>query len=259
MKQRTTIDAGAIVYVIETGVKRQAAEKQKRAPKKNPTKESVRLRNKIQSQNNLEMMLAVNFPAAGSANVVTLSFDDRHLPKTYKQTRDRVDYFLNGQNKLCRRAVAAGLPRPRAIWSIECLSAESQRWHVHMVIDSAVPIEVIRACWTYGDNIECRKLRTDDEKDHATLARYISKESREAQDWTAKPGQHAYGFTQNCLRPTVDVQIVDGSAKLRAPRNATVLIHERRETAFDEVAVLKYRLPGSCFRSGVRRRRRRRR
>ena len=262
MKQRTTIDAGAIVYVIESAVKKQQSEKQPRAKKSKPSSESTRLRNKIKSENQLEMMLAVNFPTPESGNFVTLTFDDAHLPKSRKQVLGRLYYFLNRKdNPRSLRSVAerAGRPRPRAIFAIESLSSVSQRWHVHMVVDSSVDVETIRACWFYGDNIEFERLRLDGEEDYKALARYLNKESREAQDWTAKPGQHAWGYTQNCLRPEIDVQIVDSGAKLRAPRNATVLVHERRETVYDEITVLKYRLPPSCFRNGVRRRRRRRR
>lgn len=256
MRKRTTIDAGAIVYVIESSVKRKQDDaRRSRARKSRPSSANQKLKNQIKSQNWLELQLAVNFPAPGSAHVLTLSFDNEHLPKTRKQTQRKLYYFIN--NTLRKACEAAGLPRPRAIWAIEVLSSANNRWHVHMVIESIVPLEMIRKCWRYGSNIECRELRVDDEKNHESLARYLSKESRDAQEWDCKPGLHVYGRTQNCLKPEIIEEIVQDRAQLRAPRTATVLLHERRETAFDEIHVLKYRLPAACFRHGVKRRRRR--
>ena len=57
--------------------------------------------------------------------------------------------------------------------------------------------------------------------------------------------------------PEVDEQIVEDSRQLRAPRGATVLIHERRSTELTESVLLKYRLPARCFTPRARARRRR--
>lgn len=258
MRKRTTYYAGAVVWTVETAEKKTDGQKKRRAAKSRETCEAVKRRNRIRSRHWLELLLAVNFPAPGSGNVLTLTFEDGKLPKNRAQARRKLDHFLN--KRLREACEAAGIPRPRAIWAIEVLSSAHNRWHVHMVIDSAVPLDMIRKCWScYGSNIECRKLRVDGEKDHATLAAYFSKELREAQEWEAKPGQHVWGKTQNCLAPEIVEELVPERSQLRAPRDAVILIHERRETAFDEIRELKYRLPASRFRRGARPGRRRRR
>ena len=90
------------------------------------------------------------------------------------------------------------------------------------------------------------------------VARYMTKELRECQEYESRPGLHGWGCTRNCLRPEIDVRIVEDRVRIRAPRGATVLLQERRSNAFAEVSVLKYRLPARCFRGAARARRRRR-
>lgn len=258
MRKRTTYYAGSIVWMVETREKQSDGAPRTRAKKSRATCEATKRNNQIRSQKWLELLIAANFPTAGSGNVLTLTFEDRRLPKTRPQARRKLEHFLN--DKLRAACAAAGLPRPRAIWAIEVLTSPTNRWHVHMIIDAAVPLEMIRECWScYGDNIECRKLRVDDEKNHETLARYMSKELREAQEWDIKPGTHVWGKTQNCLTPEIVEETVPDRTQMRAPKDAVVLIQERRETAYDEIRELKYRLPASRFARTRRPRRRRRR
>lgn len=256
MKKRTTIDAGAIVYEIDAPVRQRGDSPKQRAAKAKATSDAQRLRNQILSARELELRLAVNFPTPGSGLVIVLTYDDEHLPRTRKEAQRRFKYFLK---KLRTARRDAGLPEPRVIYAPEALSSESGRWHHHIVLDNTGDdLDMVRACWIYGSDIDSCKLRVDEEKNHETLARYMSKELREAQEYDCRPGLHGWGCTRNCLRPSVDVRIVDDRSRLRAPKGSTVLLQERRETEFAEFAVIKYRLPVRCFR-GVRRARRRRR
>lgn len=256
MKQRTIIDAGAIVWEIEAPVRKRGDGPKARSQKARASSDAQRMRNQILSTRQLELLLAVNFPTPGSGLVVTLGYDDRHLPKDRKTAQRRFKYFLD---KLRKARRAAGLPDPRVVYAPEALSAASGRWHHHLVLDSTGDdLPMIRSCWIYGSDVEAVKLRVDDEKNHESQARYMSKELREAQEYECRPGLHVWGCTRNCLRPDVEVRIVEDEARLRAPRGATVLVHERRSREFYEVTVLKYRLPAKCFRGAARARRRRR-
>lgn len=257
MRKRTTYYAGAIVWVVETCEKKSDDRPRQRAKKSRASSEGARIKNQIRSRKWLELLIAANFPAPGSGNVLTLTFEDGMLPRNRQQARRKLHHFLN--KRLRTECEKHGIPRPRAIWAIEVLSSAAGRWHVHMIISADVPLEMIRRCWIYGSNIECRRLRVDDEENHETLARYFSKELREAQEWEIKPGQHVWGKTQNCLTPEIVVETVPDKAQLRAPRGATVLIQERRETVFDEVRELKYRVSAEQLARLSRRRHRRRR
>lgn len=257
MKQRITIDGGAVVYEIECPVRQKGDGPKERAAKSKATNEAQALRNRILSTRELELRLAKNFPTPGSGLVIVLTYDDAHLPKSRKEAQRRFKYFLRKLREARRKA---GLPEPRVIYAPEALSSRSGRWHHHIVLDNTGnDLDTVRACWIYGDDIEAEKLRVDDEKDHASLARYMNKELREAQEYECRPGLHGWGCTRNCLKPEVDVRIVEDRCRLRAPKGATVLLQERRANAFAEVAVIKYRLPARCFAPGARARRRRRR
>ena len=245
MKKRITIDGGAVVYEIECPCLARGDSPKQRAAKQKATSDAQRLRNRILSTRQLELLLAKNFPRAGSGLVITLTFDDRHLPKSRREAQRRFKYFLK---KLRLRRQRDGLPEPRVVYTPEALSSRSGRWHYHIVLDNTGrDLEAVRDCWIYGSEIECERLRVDKEKNHESLARYMNKELREAQEYDCRPGLHGWSCTRSCAKPEVDVRIVDERERLRAPKGATVLIRERRENSFAAWSLLKYRLPPRCF------------
>ena len=256
MKKRITIDGGAVVYVLEHPLRQRGDSDRVRAAKQKATSAAQAMRNQILSLRQLELLLADNYPTPGSGLVCCLTFDDRHLPGSRKEAQRRFKYFLR---KLRDERRKAGLAEPRVIYSPEVLSSASGRWHYHLVLDATGDdLDMLRRCWIYGNEIEAEPLRVDDEKNHETQARYMSKELREAQEYDCRPGLHGWSCTRSCRRPEVDEQVVEDRRPLRAPRGATVLIQERRATEFAEHVILKYRLPASCFRPRARARRRRR-
>lgn len=255
MKKRTIIDGGAIRYEIESSLPARGDGPRKRAAKRRATCEAQRLRNRILSTRTLELILAKNFPTAGSGIVAVLTYDDRHLPKSRKEAQLRFKYFLR---KLRDERRKAGLPEPRVVYVPEALSSATGRWHHHIVVDATgEDLAMIRRCWIYGRDIEAEKLRVDEEKNHESLASYMNKELREAQEYECRAGLHGWGCTRSCLRPEVDTVTVEDSDRLRAPRGATLLQQERRETGGGSFAFVKYRLPARCFRNPGRGKRRR--
>ena len=228
-----------------------------RAAKAKASSEAQRRMNLIYSMLKLEMLLAANFPTAGSGLVVTLTYDDAHRPKGRPQAVSRFKYFL----KLLRAARReAGLPEPVVIHNVEVLTSASGRWHHHMVIDSTGrDLELLRRCWVYGSEIEAEPLRVDAEKNHESLARYMAKESREAQDYGSKPGLHVWSCTRNARKPERDVVQVPDDYRLEAPEGAAVLIDEKRSTEWASWHVMKLRYGGAGFAQRPRARRKRRR
>ena len=67
---------------------------QQRAAKKQASSDAQRKMNQIYSYQKFELMLAVNFPTAGSGLVVCLTYDDAHLPGSRAQAQRRLAYFL---------------------------------------------------------------------------------------------------------------------------------------------------------------------
>ena len=256
MKKRITIDGGAVVYQMEYPGARRSDPPKVRAAKQKATSAAQAIRNQILSTRALELLLSCNYPTPGSGLVLTLTFDDRHLPKDRKTAQRRLKYFLR---KLRDDRAQAGLPEPRCVYCPEVLTSATGRWHFHLVLDATGDdLAMVRRRWIYGRDIEARPLRVDDDKNHESLARYMNKELREAQEYECRVGLRGWSCTRNCRRPEVDVQTVEDSSRLRAPRGATVLIFERRTTELCESTVLKYRLPAEAFARRARTRRRRR-
>ena len=213
---------------------------QQRKEKQKASSDAQRRMNRIYSYQKLELYLAANFPAPGSALVVTLTFDDKHMPKDRATALRRLDYF---REKLNAAYDAAGLPRPVIFWAPEVLTSASGRWHFHIVMtNSGRDLDLIRKCWTYGTEIEAEKLRVDAEKNHETLAKYMTKELRECQDFDAKPGLHGWSHTRNAKKPETETLTVPDDFKLEAPEDSTVLIDEHRATEWASWHVIKYRV-----------------
>ena len=249
------IDAGALqvaaLYKRRTGRENPKA----RAAKQKASSDAQRRMNQIYSYQKLELMMAANFPRAGSALVCCATFDDAHLPKSRKDAQLRFKYFL----KLLRKERAAeGLPEPVVFWAPEILTSESGRWHFHFVIDATGrDLDMLRRCWIYGSDIDAEKLRVDAEKDHESLARYMTKELRECQEYAARPGLHGWSCTRNAKKPETETYIVPDDYELQVPEESTVLLDERKQTEYASWRVVKYRIHSWAFPSAARARRRR--
>lgn len=249
------IDAGGLqVAALYSRCSRYDTPAQRQA-KHQASSAAQRRMNQIYSYEQLELRLAVNFPTPGSGLFVTLSFDDDHLPRSRKEVQLRCRYF---RKKLSDARKASGLPPPVIFWSPEILSSASGRWHQHLVIDSTGrDFDLIRSCWIYGSEIEIRKLG-EPEKDEEppewyrpdaeepgnyfkAVAKYMTKELRECQDYEARPGLHGWSCTRNAKKPETETQIVPDDFELEPPEGSTVMLDERRSTEWTSYRVIKYR------------------
>lgn len=221
----------------------------KRGKKEKPTNEAQRRMNNIYQYEKLEELLATNYPTAGSANVFTLTFDDKHLPRSKSRdleremVKNKVKYFLQ---KLRRARKDAGLPEPVALGTIECLTAVGERWHIHLALDNTgKDYDMVRNAWIYGTQIDAEPLRVDSDKNWETLAKYMTKEARERQDSSSKPGLHAWFYTRNIKRPVVEVDWVDEETDIIIPEGTIVMQNEKVRTEFGSCHYVKYRYPAS--------------
>ena len=89
-----------------------------RAAKQKASSAAQKRMNQIYSYQKLELLLATNFPLPGSGLVLTLTFDDQHLPGSRTEAQRKMKYFL----KLLRDGRRAeGLPEPRCFWDLSAL------------------------------------------------------------------------------------------------------------------------------------------
>lgn len=248
------IDAGGIqVAALYNRGSRRDAPAQRRAKQKASSEAQKRM-NQIYSYQKLELMLAKNFPMPGSALWVTLTHDDAHMPKDRKAAQQRFKYFLQ---KLRRARREAGLPEPVVFWSPEILTSKSGRWHQHVVMGSTGrDYEMLRACWIYGSDVEIRKLGNPEPGEELpewhdpnseepgnyfkAVAKYMTKELRECQDYEAKPGLHGWSYTRNALKPEIDTVVVPDDYEIDVPEGCAVLLDRSERSEWASWRVVKY-------------------
>lgn len=231
MKTKKIISAGPLV--MECIYPRGSAKDgpRSRAAKKKLSSEAQQRMNRIYSYQKLELMLAANFRPGDL--IVTLTYDDDHLPPSRDKAQLRLKRF---------RTALAGLRRRRGkdlvmIWNTENVFGLG-RWHHHCVINSAGrDFSEIRSLWPWGANIEIRKLEIDKDHSFESLARYLCKEARE------KPGLRSWSYTRNCKHPEVETFPVPDDTQIQPPKGATVYDDAQERTEFGSFRYIKYLAP----------------
>ena len=228
MKTKKIIVAGALVReVIYTRAASRDRAVIRQAKRKVSTEAQQRL-NARYSWEKLELMLAANFLPRDL--VVTLTFDDQHLPATRADAAARLKKF---RSELARIRAAAG-QEMRMIWTIENKSGDG-RWHVHLVVNqTGDDFREILRCWPCGGNTEICRLRVDKKKNYESLARYMCKEARE------RSGLRSWSYTRSCRHPEVETFPVSDDTRIEVPEDATVIVQEQKRTEWAEFEFVKY-------------------
>lgn len=181
----------------------------------------------------LERKLAANFDNGDL--FVTLTYDDKHLPKDRSQAVRCLKRFFG---KLSR---ARGQPL-RYIYVTEgCFPGG--RLHHHIVINSTGDdLELIRKLWLYGDNVEVQRLTFDQDYTYEDLASYLTKEPRE---WGhPKIGEHTWTPSRGLVSPEPETERVADDLMLGVPPGALVLDREGpRLNGWGEFSWVKCLLP----------------
>ena len=247
MKMKRIVVAGMLVkeavYSRPAGRETVAVRQSKR---KASTEAQQRINAKYSWQK-LELMLAANFLPRDL--IVTLTFDDAHLPETRAQVNARLKKFRAELQKVRKRK----RKDLRMIWTIEHRSGEG-RWHVHAVINATGDdYSDILCCWPYGGDIDLRRLELSKKKNYETLARYMCKEARE------RSGLRAWSYTRSCRKPEIETFPVSDDEDVHVPKQATVLTDAMMRTDYGEYHYIKdlAASPQTIRRRGVRARRKR--
>ncbi len=244
-KMKKIIHAGALVIeAVYPRMDRRDSERARAAKRKASTEAQKRM-NQIYSWEKLELMLAANFRPGDL--VVTLSYDDAHLPESRKASELRLKYF---RQRLTVHRVMTGQELVM-IWNTEHKHGDG-RWHHHAVINATGDdYDLIRRLWIYGSDIEIEPLRVDKEKDYETLARYMCKEEGE------RLGQRKWSYTRNARKPEVETFRVESDTTVQVPKGATELRPPFSDgNRYGSCKVIKYLAPGWEKRPRVRARRR---
>lgn len=240
------IHAGALVIeAVYPRMDRRDSERARAAKRKASTEAQKRM-NQIYSWQKLELMLAANFRPGDL--VVTLTYDDAHLPESRKASELRLKYFRQ-QLAAHRLMTGQGLVM---IWNTEHKHGDG-RWHHHTVLNATGDdYDLIRRLWIYGSDIEIKPLRVDKEKNYETLARYMCKEEGE------RLGQRKWSYTRNARKPEVETFRVEEDTTVQVPKGATEISVFSDSNQYGSARVIKYLAPGWEKRPTVRAKRRRR-
>ena len=229
MKTKKIIVAGPLVREViysRAGSREDAVVRQ---AKRKTSTEAQQRANARYSWEKLELMLAANYVPGDL--VVTLTFDDDHLPPDRKTTAARCKKFRRELGEI-RKAAGQEL---RMVWAIENKVGEG-RWHLHAVINATGTgdfADVLR-CWPYGSNVEITRLQVNKRKNYETLARYMCKEARE------RSGLRSWSYTRNCRHPETETFSVPDDTRVEIPEGATVIQEETKRTEYAEFQYVKY-------------------
>lgn len=207
---------------------------QARAGKLKASTEAQRKLNQKHSYQKLAAILATNFPRR--SNIVTLTYSEDHCPKDRKRVAADVKAF---RERAAREWKRRGQPF-RMAWAIEHKHGDG-RWHVHAVISRCTGSDaaIIRSLWGKGTDYDFRHLRTDKDKNHMSLAMYMSKEADDVGN-----SNHVWHITKNCRRPEISIESgIPDSETLQAPKGAMVIESETHSNEYGSWSYIKYYVP----------------
>ena len=222
----------AVVYTTPTAVDtpRVRAQKQRAS---SAARERLNARTSFQK---LERTLAANFDDGDL--YVTLTYDDKHLPDSRDKAVRKIRAFLA---KLRSARRERGQPL-RYIYVTEGCRPGG-RLHHHLVLNSTgEDLSEIKTLWSYGDNIELRRLNFHRDYTYEDLASYLTKEPRE---WGhPQVGERTWTPSLGLIKPEQMTETVPDYVTLTAPPEAVVIQTEGPvKNGYGEYTWIKYLLP----------------
>ena len=220
-------------------------EKKGRSPRSNATSAAQLFYNNKCSWQVLELLIALNFGKGDT--VVTLTYDDKHLPGSKGAAKAQIRKFLRKLREVRKRRGEALL----YIYTTEGFhgreqsdvfgwdsALEDKRVHHHMVLNGK-EVEELRSLW------DCGEIRTEPVDIHyyRELAKYLTKEARE--EGRARPGERTWCCSRNLDR-NVEVEYYDlpDGITLTAPEGAIdyTQFHEKNPYGFADCIGARYLL-----------------
>lgn len=181
---------------------------------------------------NLMWRIAANF-LPDDALVVTLTYDDDHLPDSRKKAQANLKAFRGSISKSRKQRGEVF----RAIYSTEHLHSssrpgESGRWHHHLILNqTGNDYDEIRSAWKFGTDIDIHPFELNDKRNYETLARYMAKERAETER------SHVWGCTRNCVMPETETFLVDVDEAITIPDDAAFIQTETKTTEFGKYEI----------------------
>ena len=243
------IKAGVLHVEVIGTVPEPCPGRQRRAGRCRPTSAAQQFYNNKCSWRECELQLAANF---GSRDyVLTLTYDDAHLPADKREAGRRFQSFI----RKWRTARKRREEELRYIYVTEGWHGkggdarfgsdgglEDRRLHHHVVANAAGPgdLEEIRSLWQFGGYIRAEPV---DVHYYRELAKYLTKEAREF--GRARPGERTWRASRNLKKYEVEyIEIPSDSVTLSPPPGAVdyVQFNERNPFGFADCIGARYLL-----------------
>lgn len=249
---RKFIDAGFLHYVLLYPRITRADNEQARQAKKKMTTAAQQMLNNKTSTMKLELDLAANYRPGDL--VLTLTYDDEHLPFRRSQCISALKYFRQKLAEEYRRHGATMVMH----WNTEHRHGEA-RWHHHAVMNAAdVDYQRILELWGRG-GIKFERLKIGTHPDpkcpgktkdysYGGLAAYMTKERPD------KPSQRCWSYTLTAKHPTVETETVDVDTTLNPPKGAQLLERSSDRNRFGRYERIKFQDTNQTRRTTAKRR-----
>ena len=143
----------------------------------------------------MERLINENF---GNKDIwITLTYDDAHLPPD-----GDIDAAIRNMQRYIKRSnyqrKKRGLPKAKYVYVTAYDPGAEIRWHHHMVMDGALDMETVEACWQQSSRNEVRHLQKD-ENGLSGLANYIVEEKNRIR------GERRWNSSQGLRNPGIKV------------------------------------------------------
>ena len=241
-KRIKTVRAGRLVFGVCYSQALPGETAKARAAKSKCSSLARRALNFRAAWQKLRLLLAANF---GRGDLwITLTYDDEHLPDSRKEAKKRVTLFLD-RLRAARRRLGEKL---KYIYCTEELTEDGgRRLHHHMVLSAGSArrdYELIRSLWTFGSNIEIRRLGEHElyGDDFLELAQYMCKE-RDPDAKVYAVGDKCWVGSRNLDRPQTESELVSDNVTITAPPGARILDQDHKLNEYGSFDYIVYLLP----------------
>ena len=230
-KRMITVRAGRLLAgVCYTQVRGSEPGHVRAAKEKVSTAARTRI-NMRRSWQKLMLAAAANFGYRDS--LVTLTYDDEHLPGSRKEAIKQIGKYL----VLLRRELRRQGRELKYIYVTESRHGDG-RYHHHILLNCGkADEELIRSLWTNGENV---KREPVDLWGYEELAQYLTKEAREV---GSPNGARTWTPSKNLSRPVRESVLVEETVALAPPPGAVVLSSEGKKNEWGEFSYLLCLLP----------------
>ncbi len=167
--------------------------------KKKETRQAQKNLNDANSRKKLTRLVHANF---GPGDYwITLTFSDEHLPKDFKEMEKIRKNFFGKINRLRKKK---GLENARYIYVEEEGTYGTERYHIHLVMDSDLSKEEVESKWTWG-RTNIRTINYNGDESLRGLCNYMTKDPKTYKKMSFRTkGKRTWGRSKGNLKEPIE-------------------------------------------------------